>query len=168
MIRTLEAIRQSVIDTRAILAWLGSQTDTPIGVMGISLGAFITYLLLGTDDRPAFAIPIMGHGELIHGADGAALLKHVQQDILAQGLNFDDTPELTAALTAIKMQPRIPPERILPINGLYDMIVSPERAETLFKAWNIPKVVWLPGGHFSILTMPRMRHAIKSFVDKWV
>jgi pimeloyl-ACP methyl ester carboxylesterase len=168
MIRTLEAIRQAVIDTRAVMNWLDAQTDTPTGVIGISLGAFITYLLLCADDRPAFAIPILGHGELIHGADDAALMKNVNQDIQAQGINLDDTPELTFALTALEMRPRIPPERILPINGLYDMVVSPERANALFNAWNIPEVVWLPGGHFSTLNMPKMRHAIQDFVGKWV
>lgn len=168
MIRTLEAIRQAVIDTRAVMNWLDAQTDTPTGVIGISLGAFITYLLLCADDRPAFAIPILGHGELIHGADDAVLMKNVNQDIQAQGINLDDTPELTFALTALEMRPRIPPERILPINGLYDMVVSPERANALFNAWNIPEVVWLPGGHFSTLNMPKMRHAIQDFVGKWV
>jgi pimeloyl-ACP methyl ester carboxylesterase len=168
MIRTLEAIRQAVIDTRAVLNWLIHQTDTPTGVMGISLGAFITYLLLCADDRPEFAVPIMGHGELVHGADDVALLKNVNQDIQAQGIDLEDNPSLTLPLTALNLQPRISPVRILPINGLYDMIVSPERAEALFEAWNIPKVVWLPGGHFSILSMPKMRQAIERFVDRWV
>jgi alpha/beta superfamily hydrolase len=168
MIRTLEAIRQAVIDTRAVINWLDAQTDTPTGIMGISLGAFITYLLLCADDRPTFAIPIMGHGELVHGADDAALLKSVRRDIQAQGLNLDDSPNLTRPLTALNMRPRISAKRILPINGIYDMIVSPQRAAALFEAWQIPKVVWLPGGHFSILSMPKMRQAIMEFVDRWL
>jgi len=168
MIRTLEAIRQSVIDTRSLMNWLESEENTPIGLVGISLGAFITYLLLTTDDRPAFAVPIMGHGELVYGADDVTLLKNVNQDIQAQGIDLHDNPQLTQPLTALQMQPLISPERILPINGLYDMIVSPQRAKVLFEAWHIPEVVWLPGGHFSILSMPKMRDAIAEFVAKWV
>jgi type III secretion system FlhB-like substrate exporter len=110
----------------------------------------------------------MGHGELVYGADNVALLKNINQDIKAQGIDLEDNSKLTRPLTALNLQPRIPPERILPINGLYDMIVSPEHARALFEAWNIPKVVWLPGGHFSILSMPKMRQAIKDFVYKWV
>lgn len=66
------------------------------------------------------------------------------------------------------MQPKLAPERILPINGQYDAIVTPDKARRLFEAWKIPEVVWLPVGHFGVVHTRLFRRAVRDFVERWI
>ncbi len=167
LVRTVEACRQAVIDARAALNWLLTEIDGPIGITGISLGAFMTYLLLCVDDRLAFAVPLLGHGELLNGPGGSSLAKHVRRGIQAQGLDPTAFRDPIRPLTAREMRPRLPPERILPINGRYDAIVTADKAQQLFEAWEIPEVVWLDSGHFGIIHTRPFRRAFREFVGRW-
>jgi pimeloyl-ACP methyl ester carboxylesterase len=166
--RTLEACRQAVIDARAALNWLLDGAERPVGVAGISLGAFMTYLLVCADERPAFALPMLGHGELFNGPGESALTRHIRRGFAAQRLDRETVRRLTRAVTALEMRPRLPPERILPVNGSYDVIVTPDRAQRLFAAWQIPQVVWLPMGHFGVIHTRSFRRALRDFVERWV
>jgi pimeloyl-ACP methyl ester carboxylesterase len=167
LVRTVEASRQAVIDARAALTWLLEETGGPVGVVGISLGALMTYLLLCADERPAFALPMLGHGDLFNGPGEASLTKNVRRDFLAQGLAPEILRPLTRPLTARKLQPRVAPERILPINGLYDAIITADKARRLFEAWEIPEVVWLNSGHFGIAYTRQFRRPFRAFVELW-
>ncbi|MCP4518480.1 MAG: alpha/beta hydrolase family protein [Delftia sp.] len=171
LLRTVEACRQAVLDARATLTWLLDEADGgPVGITGISLGAFMTYLLLCADERPAFALPMAGHGQLLGDGDNenASLIKNVSQGIQAQGLDAETLRPLLRPVTALEMRPRLSPERILPINGLYDAIISADKARDLFDAWEIPEAVWLPIGHFGFGYNKPFRPALRDFVERWI
>jgi dienelactone hydrolase len=170
LLRTVEACRQAVIDARATLTWLLDEVhNQPVGTVGISLGAFMTYLLLCADERPAFALPIAGHGQLLGDGDNenASLVKNISRGIKEQGLDVERLRPLLRPITALDMRPRISPERILPINGLYDAIISADKAQDLFDAWGIPGAVWLPIGHFGF-GYKSFRPALRDFVERWI
>jgi hypothetical protein len=169
-VRTVEACRQAVIDARATLNWLLAENNgnhETVGVSGISLGALITYLLLCADGRPAFALPMLGHGDLFDGPSDSALTKNVRRGYQTQGLDREALRPFVRPLTARAMHPKLSPERILPINGLYDAIITADKARQLFEAWNIPQVVWLKAGHFGIVHTRQFRRAFRDFVERW-
>lgn len=171
LLRTVEACRQAVIDARAALTWLLDEAQGgPVGIMGVSLGAFMTYLLLCADGRPAFALPMAGHGQFLGDGDNesASLVKNVSRGIKEQGLDAKSLRPLLRPVTALDMRPRCSPERILPINGLYDAIISAKRAQDLFDAWGIPEAVWLPIGHFGFGYNWPFRPALREFVERWI
>jgi pimeloyl-ACP methyl ester carboxylesterase len=167
-VRMIEACRQAAIDARTALTWLLDDGTQPVGVAGISLGAYITYLILAADDRPSFAIPMLGHGDLIDGPGDSALAKNVKKGYRAQGLSPRTLLPLTRSLTAREMQPRLAPERIMPINGLYDAISTADKAQRLFEAWGIPDAVWLESGHFGILHTRQFRKRFRAFAERWI
>jgi hypothetical protein len=167
LVRLVEACRQSVIDTRTAFNWLLEETDGPVGIMGISLGAYMTYLLLCADERPTFAVPMLGHGELMNGPGDSSLTRQVRRGFAAQQIDPETVRPLTRAITALEMRPQVPPERILPVNGLYDTISTAERARRLFEAWEIPKVVWFAAGHFGIVHTRPFRRGVQDFVERW-
>jgi pimeloyl-ACP methyl ester carboxylesterase len=169
LVRSVEACRQAVIDARSTLTWLLGEAHDPVGISGISLGAFMTYLLLCADGRPAFALPILGHGELLGGHnESATLVKNVLRGIQAQGLDEQTLRPLLRPVTALEMRPRLAPGRILPINGQFDAIVTADKARQLFEAWEIPQVVWLPVGHFGVGYTRAFRGDFRSFVERWI
>jgi hypothetical protein len=110
---------------------------------------------------------MLGHGDLFNGPGEASLTKNVRRDFLAQGLAPEILRPLTRPLTARKLQPRVAPERILPINGLYDAIITADKARRLFEAWEIPEVVWLNSGHFGIAYTRQFRRPFRAFVELW-
>jgi len=170
LLRTVEACRQAVIDARATFTWLMDDVhSSPVGIMGVSLGAFMTYLLLCADGRPAFAIPMAGHGQFLGDGDNenVSLVKNISRGIREQGLDAKSLRPLLRPVTALDMRPRLSPERILPINGLYDAIISAEKAQDLFDAWGIPGAVWLPIGHFGF-GYKSFRPALREFVERWI
>jgi pimeloyl-ACP methyl ester carboxylesterase len=167
LVRMVEACRQAVIDVRTALNWLLEEENGIVGIAGISLGAFMTYLLLCTDGRPAFAVPMLGHGDLLDGPGESSLTKHVYRGYQAQGLDPQTLSPQLRPLVAREMRSQLAPERILPINGLYDAIVTAEKSRRLFEAWEIPQVVWLPVGHFGIIHTRLFRRPLRDFVDRW-
>ena len=167
LVRTVEACRQAVIDARTALNWLLEEGNETVGITGISLGAFMTYLLLCADDRPAFAVPLLGHGDLLDGPGESSLTKHIYRGYRAQRLDPKTLSPKLRPLIARAMRPQLAPERILPINGLYDAIVTPEKSRQLFKAWEIPQVIWLPAGHFGIIHTRPFCRDFRDFADRW-
>ena len=167
-LRMVEACRQAVIDARAALTWLLADAQQAVGVTGISLGAFITYLLLAVDDRPAFAVPMLGHGDLLDGPGESSLAKNVQKGYRTQGIGTRSLRRSIRSLNAREMRPKLAPQRILPINGLHDAIVTPDKARLLFEAWQIPDVVWLKSGHFGIVHTRQFRRPYRGFVERWL
>lgn len=166
-VRTVEACRQAVTDARTTLNWLLAENSGNVGVTGISLGALITYLLLCADGRPAFAVPMLGHGDLFDGPSESSLTKNVRRGYQKQGLDREVLRPFVRPLTARALRPKLSPERILPINGLYDAIITADKAQQLFKAWNIPEVVWLKAGHFGIVHTRQFRRAFHDFSERW-
>ena len=49
--RTIHAVRQSIIDTRACLDWLGGQGYRRLGVLGTSLGSCVACIAAAHDTR---------------------------------------------------------------------------------------------------------------------
>jgi len=54
--RTIHAARQSVIDTRACLDWLGLQGYSRIGILGTSLGSCVAFIAAAHDQRVRLGI----------------------------------------------------------------------------------------------------------------
>ena len=99
-VRTVEACRQAAIDARTALTWLFNGGQQAVGVTGISLGAFITYLVVAVDDRPAFAIPMLGHGDLLDGPGDSSLARNVKKGYRAQGLSSETLRRMVRSLAA--------------------------------------------------------------------
>lgn len=169
LVRTVEACRQAVIDVRATLTWLLDEARGPVGISGISLGGFMTYLLLCADERPAFALPMLAHGEILgDGLEGGSLVKNVRRGLQAQKLDVETLRPLLRPVMALEMRPKLAPEHILPINAQYDAIVTADKARRLFEAWEIPEVVWLPVGHLGVVSTRLYRRIMRDFVERYL
>ncbi len=54
--RTLQAMRQAVIDSRAALDWLKAQGYTQFGILGTSIGSCVASITMAHDDRIRFSV----------------------------------------------------------------------------------------------------------------
>lgn len=151
VVRTMEAIRQSVLDARSLLSWLESQGCGPVGVAGISLGGALTEALICLEPRLAFAYPFVAHMDLAGALAEAPILRRMRRELRGFGWGPEELEGFMRRAGWEDMRPAIPLERILIIAAKYDVYLTPERVETMWKSWGEPPIYWFPGGHIGIL-----------------
>ncbi|MBV9949236.1 MAG: alpha/beta hydrolase family protein, partial [Myxococcales bacterium] len=82
LVRSLEAMRQSVMDARTLVAWLRTQGYTEVGVTGISMGGSIAMVLACLEPAtPDYVIPIVGHLQLIDAIEEAPIFWRMKHDL---------------------------------------------------------------------------------------
>jgi dienelactone hydrolase len=146
-VANLLGVSQSVADARALLAWIRTRTDQPIGVFGISLGGLVAAMLAALD--PALACVVAG----VPLTDIAAMLSDTVSsrwgaDALAEAHFLDPAPvELSRLASPLSFDPLIPVERRFVYAAVGDRLVTARQAEALWRHWERPTILWLQGGH---------------------
>jgi pimeloyl-ACP methyl ester carboxylesterase len=166
LVRTFEALRQSVHDARALIAWLHHQAPTPVGVLGVSLGGIVALALACFEPRLAFAIPVAAHLDLAGALEDAQLLTPMRVALARRGFGPEDVAAHTRSLGLHEVTPCIPRERIMLVMGRYDRILTAPRTEALWARWDKPRLHTFPGGHMGIIThLGGILRESRSFLD---
>lgn len=164
--RTLDAVRQGVIDARCCLDWLESQGYNRLGIVGTSLGSCYAFIATAHDPRiqvaafnhaSTYFADVVWHGQstrhIREGLETAIDLNHLRQvwRAASPAVYFDKFSRW--------------PRRSLIIYGKYDMTFLPEFSQQVveeFRKHNLDhKVVVLPCGHYSIGETPY------KYMDGW-
>ncbi len=152
LVRTVEAIGQSVWDARNLISWLLAREPAPVGIMGLSLGGMMTLYTACFEPRLAFAIGVAAHLELAGVLEDASILRRMRSDLRTHGWSPADVESYMALVGIADLEPAIPIERILLVAGKYDRLLSADRIATLWKRWGKPQIHWYPAGHLGIFT----------------
>ncbi len=155
MERTINAFRQSISDIRALISWGRARYTGPVGMMGLSLGGFITLLTACVDDRIDFAIPIIASGNIIEGMWNSIAGRTIVRDFDRMGIAPETVEKNWRIISPVYFRPKLPPDRIQLIPARYDMLIPAENVARLWEAWNHPECEWLYSGHVSIFLFPR-------------
>jgi len=150
LVRTFEAIRQSVIDVRTLLGWLEAQTQREVGVCGISLGGMITLATACVEPRASFVVPVAAHLDLAAIMEEASLLKRMRTDLRARGWSGADVESYVQRVGLNDWTPVLPRERIFFVAGRYDRFLRPDRVIEIWRRWGEPAIDWYPGGHLGM------------------
>lgn len=155
----LGATRQAIADTRALIGWLQHQGCGPVGLWGISLGAWLAGLLVCNDDRLSFAVlmsPIVRMDRAIAELEFCAPIRRslAGREIPFAGLNLTDH------------RPLLDRQNLLLVEGRHDLFAPRARVEELWEAWNRPPIERLHHGHISILVSWRAMMRALRFVRK--
>jgi hypothetical protein len=157
--RTLQAIRQAVIDTRAAIDWLMLQGYDRIGITGTSLGSCVSFLAFIHDERlraGAFNMVSSYFGDVVW--DGMATA-HVRQS-LETAISREEARRLWLAISPNAYVHRLAdnPRPGLLVSARYDLTFTPELSELLFDecrrhntGFRIRKVPW---GHYTMGEAP--------------
>jgi dienelactone hydrolase len=90
VVRSIEALRQNVLDARALLAWLQAEDPRPVGVMGLSLGGALTLALTCLEPRFGFSIPLIAHLDLAAMVADAPVLGRMRDELRQFGWGIDE------------------------------------------------------------------------------
>jgi pimeloyl-ACP methyl ester carboxylesterase len=164
--RTLDSVRQGVIDVRCCLDWLEAQGYNRLGIVGTSLGSCYAFLATAHDSRiqvaafnhaSTYFADVVWHGQST---------RHIREG-LEPAITVENLRQVWRAASPMVYFDKFSrwPRRSLIIYGKYDMTFLPEFSEQVveeFKKHNLDhKVVVLPCGHYTLGETPY------KYMDGW-
>jgi hypothetical protein len=164
MARTNEAFAQTVFDVRALMRHVERAGGGPIGVFGMSLGAYATALLATLESTLAFAIAMIPVVSLTDLVWGEPLHRFRREEAEAHGITLARFRELWQVHAPLLRRPVVPRERRFVIGALGDRICPPAHAHALWDHWERPRVHWYPGGHLAQFRRGRALSETRGFL----
>jgi dienelactone hydrolase len=164
--RTLDAVRQGVVDVRCCLDWLEQQGYNKLGIVGTSLGSCYAFIAAAHDPRirvaafnhaSTYVADVVWHGQST---------RHIRQGIESQ-INLETLRKSWLAVSPMSYFDQFSrwPKKSLIIYAKYDLTFLPELSRDVVEEFERRgldhKVVALPCGHYT------MGEAPYSYMDGW-
>jgi dienelactone hydrolase len=147
--RTLEGIRQGVLDCRCAAAWLASRPEVDaerLGMVGTSLGSFLTALTSANEPRIKNVCMLLGGGGLVDAYYDHPKAKPVTEWVdLLGGKAL--VKKLIAPVDPITYAAQLRGKNLLMVAAKNDEIVPPKAATQLWEATGKQRIIWLDAGH---------------------
>jgi dienelactone hydrolase len=149
LVRTLDGIRQGVLDCRCAAAWLAARPEVDadrLGMVGTSLGSFLTALTAANEPRIKNVCLLLGGGGLVDAYYDHPRAKPVTEWVdLVGGKNL--VKKLIAPVDPITYAAQLKGKNLLMIAARNDEIVPPRAATQLWEATGKQRIIWLDAGH---------------------
>lgn len=142
---------QAVAEIRALMGWLLEQGCPAVALWGSSYGGWLAGLTACHDARLSAVImnvPGFTIGSVNKAQVRQILWSGIRKELQARQTAYEALD--TTSLNLINLQPAIPKQRILLIEGLYDLFLGLEGRddlEQLWQTWAQPEIWRLPQGH---------------------
>ncbi len=167
LVRSLESVRQAVMDVRSFMAWCRQLGYEEVGITGLSLGGCITMLTGCVAPLPDYIVPMIAHLELTDAIEEAPILWRMKDDLERFGIDRARRRDIFTRVPLTSAMPLIPNERQLWVAAREDGYLKADLVAQQWKRWREPPILWIPGGHMtfpiaigdivqSMKKMPRM------------
>ncbi len=147
LMRTNEAFIQTAQELRAAMRWIKSRNPAPMGMMGSSLGGYVTALLASLEDSLDFAIPVLPPSSLADlfwkAGDGDPVLEKVRD----MGMTRDRFTAAWALHSPLTHRPKVPWRGRFLVGATGDNLVKPQDTDLLWEHWGRPRRYAFAGGH---------------------
>lgn len=153
--RSIQSMRQAVLDTRAAVSWLAEQGYERIGITGTSIGSCVAFLTYAHDERIKTGVFNHVSGYVADVVWHGISTQHVRQgfgdDVTLEELREYWLPISPAPFARRLLKMRERPMRFIaarydltfPVNLSHDVIAE-------VRSLGLPlNVVWLPCGHYT-------------------
>lgn len=149
--RTLSGVRQGVLDCRCAVAWLAARPEVNadrLGMVGTSLGSFLTALTSANEPRIKNVCMVLGGGGLVDAYYDHPKAKEVAALLDTFG-GKAVVKRLIAPVDPLTYAVQLKGKNLLMIAAAHDDIVPPKAATALWAATGKQRIVWLDAGHVS-------------------
>ncbi len=165
VVRSLEAMRQTLLDARTLLSIMLDESPAPVGVAGISLGGAFSAILACLEPRFDFAAPFIAHMDMGALLRDAPVLSAMRKDLVAFGWTPREFGEFFTRIGWDELLPVIPKERILLFAAEKDRFFDAEVLRRMWRRWGEPAIYWYPTTHMGFIPhMPRAIIRLREFV----
>ena len=158
--RTIQSMRQAVLDTRAGVRWLKQQGYERIGILGTSIGSCTAFLAFAHDEDINVATFNHVSGYFADVVWEGISTQHVRQGIETH-LTLEELRELWNPISPVPFIPRLLQMQRRPMRFIaarYDLTFPVHMSRHIIeqvKSRGIDlDVVWLPCGHYTTAEMP--------------
>lgn len=151
LVRSIEALRQTLHDARTLLSWMLAEDPRPVGIAGLSLGGALTLGLTCLEERFAFSLPIIAHMDLAAMVRDAPVLHTMRRQLSGFGWSPEDFRGFVERMGWYDMRPRIPADRIHLFAASSDRFFDREVVDRMSREWGLSDVRWYDASHMGFL-----------------
>jgi len=152
LVRNAEALRQSVIELRQLLAWARNNGSPRTALMGTSYGGWVASLALGLE-RVDFAVLLQPVADVNHATFGSPASSMMSGLLKENGISSKDLSRHAHLSSPATRRPLTPPDRITVIGGTLDRLSPPESLRSLCESWGGARYLEVEQGHFGYRAM---------------
>lgn len=158
--RTIQSMRQAVLDSRAAVRWLKQQGFERVGILGTSIGSCTAFLTFAHE--PDIDVGVFNHvsGYFADVVWQGISTRHVRSSIEPE-LTLDELREFWRPISPVPFIPRLlnmKPRPMRFISAKYDLTFPVDLSRAAIdevKNLGIDlDVVWLPCGHYTLAELP--------------
>lgn len=142
--RMVEAAHQSLADVRAFCSWLKGEGVARIGLWGISLGGWLTGLLVCQDLGLRCAALVTPIVRMDRAIEELPFFRRVKQSLEAAPMDL-------GRFSLREQTPQVARNRLLLVAGSHDLFSPMGAVVDLWQAWRQPTLWRLNHGHISLL-----------------
>lgn len=153
--RSIQSMRQAVLDTRAAVSWLASEGYERIGIAGTSIGSCVAFLAFAHDERISTGVFNHVSGYVADVVWHGISTQHVRAGI-EPTLALEELRRLWLPISPHPFAERLTGQRPRPMRFIaarHDLTFPPELSHEVIarvRALGIPlDVCWLPCGHYT-------------------
>jgi hypothetical protein len=145
--RMHEAVRRAIYEIHAVRGWLRRETERPVGLLGLSLGGYLSALTAALVDDLDFVIPMVP--PVCIGDLAWRFFSRSRRAGDAAAYTHDELRATYRLHSPLSYPLRVPRQRVLIIAGRGDRIVPPEHPHALWRHWGEPAIHWFSGSHLA-------------------
>jgi len=140
-------LTQSVWDIRRLLRWLRDDQQAPsVGLLGVSLGAYVSNLLSTVESDLACLVAVVPTSDLAASMRDAAPVTPAKRR-LHRTVHDKRSVLVHRVVSPLAGPCLVPHQRRHIVAGQVDRIAPPHGAAQLWRHWDEPSIAWCPRGH---------------------
>jgi cephalosporin-C deacetylase-like acetyl esterase len=151
---TVAGMTQAVLDIRRAAAFLASREDVDadqLGILGVSLGGITASLAAEAEPRLNNVCLLLAGGDFPRIALESAEFKKERDRFLASGKDPTTLLEGVRPVDPLTYGELLRDRRVLMLNAKSDEVIPRSCTEALWTAAGKPEIVWLSGGHYTVM-----------------
>jgi pimeloyl-ACP methyl ester carboxylesterase len=167
VVRSFEAMRQTILDARTLLSVLLEESPGPVGVIGLSLGGAFSAALACLEPRFAFSAPLIAHMDMGALLRDAPVLGTMRKDLARFGWTPREFGDFFERIGWNDLRPVLPADRLLLFAAEHDRFFDPQVLRTMWERWGRPEIIWYPTSHMGFVPhVPNMMRRLREFIER--
>ncbi len=166
--RSVEAVRQSVLDLRCATAWMAARPEVDpqrLGIMGTSLGSLIGTLTAEMEPRLGRVAILLGGGGFVDAYYDHPRARPYREAWEAAGGTRDAVVKFFAPVDPVTCAANLKDRKVLMLAAKHDQIILPKMTEALWNATGRQQIYWVDSNHISaaLYLVPGLTHVVRFF-----